>query len=153
VLHAYNPPGHALLEPTASDPRFARAAHQLVDCEGAACSDVTFRIDSYFGNRIAVSGDGGPARVVVYDFDAPGWAARVNGSPVPIVRQDDRFKAVDVPAGHWSLLFEYRPPYWFWLSAVSLLGVALFVAGPRILDRVHEASGQSELPARGPPST
>ncbi len=60
----------------------------------------------------------------------PGWSATINGKSVPIIRSNDAFKAVVVPAGTHIVTFEFRPPRVFWGLVISLntfvfIGIAL----------------------------
>ncbi|MFC1509185.1 YfhO family protein, partial [Candidatus Omnitrophota bacterium] len=52
----------------------------------------------------------------------PGWRATVNGDPVTIQKVFDTIKAVTVPAGTSSVVFIYRPKYFF-------LGIFFLIAG------------------------
>jgi hypothetical protein len=58
--------------------------------------------------------------LVLLDTYYPGWAARVGGQPAPIYRANYVSRAVFVPSGEHTLIFEYRP-----LS--FRLGVWLFI--------------------------
>lgn len=49
--------------------------------------------------------------VVLPQPDYPGWTASVDGAEVPIVRVDDSFPAVIVPAGESRIELEFRPTY------------------------------------------
>ncbi|MCX6623777.1 MAG: hypothetical protein NTY38_22485 [Acidobacteria bacterium] len=66
-----------------------------------------------------------PALLVLLDSHAPGWSARVNGSPARILAANYAFRAVEVPAGGALVEFRYVTP---WLPAggvISLLSIAL----------------------------
>lgn len=51
-----------------------------------------------------------PALVVVATTYFPGWQARVDGRPVPVVEADGAFVGVPVPAGDHVLTVEYHRP-------------------------------------------
>jgi hypothetical protein len=57
---------------------------------------------------------------------SPGWTARVDGTPTPIVPADYAFTGVMVPAGQHDLTLEFRPKYLLAggaLSAVTALAL------------------------------
>jgi uncharacterized membrane protein YfhO len=47
--------------------------------------------------------------VVMADAWDPGWRARVDAGPVPLLRADVAFRAVAVPAGRHRIELVYRP--------------------------------------------
>ncbi|MEK6573128.1 MAG: YfhO family protein, partial [Chloroflexota bacterium] len=47
--------------------------------------------------------------VLLSDTYYPGWRASVDGNPQPILRADYNFRAVAVPAGTHTVIFEYAP--------------------------------------------
>jgi uncharacterized membrane protein YfhO len=47
--------------------------------------------------------------LVVRDLYWPGWKARVDGRPVPLLPADGVFRAVALPAGTHQVEFRYRP--------------------------------------------
>jgi len=61
--------------------------------------------------------------VLLDDYD-PGWSARVDGRPAPVLRADVAFRAVSVPAGLHQIEMVYRPRALPWGGAVSLLALA-----------------------------
>jgi hypothetical protein len=69
--------------------------------------------------------------VVLNDNYAPGWEATIDGQPVPILRANVTFRAVEVPEGHHTISFYYRPPLFYTgalvsgLSAASIFAIAL----------------------------
>jgi len=67
------------------------------------------------------------ARLVLRDFDYPGWRASVDGNPVSIERYNQLFRSVIVPAGKSRVIFTFDP-----LSADNLrAAVRALVAGHR----------------------
>jgi hypothetical protein len=67
--------------------------------------------------------------LVLADLHYPGWTARVDDRPAPLLRADGFFRAVAVPAGAHRVEFRYRPLSFLVGSAVSILalGATLFV--------------------------
>ncbi|MBN2307637.1 MAG: YfhO family protein [Candidatus Hydrogenedentes bacterium] len=66
------------------------------------------------------------ARILTFtDADYPGWRAFLDGHPMPIMRANDVFKAVAVPAGTHRVRFVFRP--WRQYAALLVSG-AVFVA-------------------------
>lgn len=49
------------------------------------------------------------ARLVLHEFDYPGWEAAVDGVPVPILRHQDLFRAIELPAGAHTVRLRFRP--------------------------------------------
>jgi hypothetical protein len=76
--------------------------------------------------RIEVAA-GRPGVLLVTDSYAPGWQARLDGEPIPVLRANMMFRAVEVPAGRHEVIMLYRPASLFAGAAVTLMGVALMV--------------------------
>ena len=77
-----------------------------------------------------------PALVVIAQPEYPGWRAQVDGDDVGIVRVDDAFPGVPVPAGRHTVILRYRPsdlPLATALTGLGLLGLAVtwWVGGTR----------------------
>ncbi len=74
----------------------------------------------YTDTRVAVSVDANyPGYLLLTDAYYPGWKATVNGVDTPVERADVMFRAVQVPAGHSTVVFEYRPA---WLPLALIIG-------------------------------
>ena len=79
---------------------------------------------------------GTASHLVVSANHAPGWRARVDGHPAPVLRADYAFIAVPVPPGAHAVELWYRPRAFAPAALLSLLGVALTaVGGLRCLSR------------------
>ena len=75
-----------------------------------------------------------PAYLILRDAFYPGWTARIDGEPAPILRANVLFRALQVPAGKSRVVFTFEPHLWqvslaagvaMWVAALSLL-VLLF---------------------------
>ena len=68
-----------------------------------------------------------PGFVVLHDLWHPWWVAQIDGRDTDILRANVLFRAVQVPAGHHVVTFEFRPV----AGAVTELSDKLFRrAGP-----------------------
>lgn len=68
------------------------------------------RIVDYAPERVRIETNGSrPAIVVLTDADYPGWQARVDGEPVPMLRANFLFRGVAVPSGPHQIELVYRP--------------------------------------------
>jgi hypothetical protein len=68
------------------------------------------RIAHYENTRVVVEVDAAQAGfVVLNDVWHPWWTADLDGMDVPILRANVLFRAVQVPAGHHVLTFEFEP--------------------------------------------
>ncbi len=70
-----------------------------------------------------------PTYAVLLDTYFPGWNATANGAPAPILRANGGFRAVPVGVGRTRVVMRYEP-FGLRLGAlISLVGVALVIAG------------------------
>ena len=76
--------------------------------------------------RIAIVA-GRPGVLLVTDSYAPGWQARLDGEPIPVLRANMMFRAVEVPAGRHEVIMLYRPAGLLAGLIVTFMGVALMV--------------------------
>jgi len=65
----------------------------------------------------------------LYFADAwhPQWVATVNGQKTPVLRANLAFKAIQVPAGKSTILFEYSDPLLRWTLRITLIALAGFM--------------------------
>ena len=76
--------------------------------------------------------------LVLTDLAYPGWTARVDGKPVPILAADGYFRAVAVDAGSHRVEFRYRPISFFAgaaISAAALLALVVWWRRPETAGR------------------
>jgi hypothetical protein len=57
--------------------------------------------------------------LVLVETMVPGWRARVDGAPSPMVRANGTFRAVEIPAGAHRVEMDYLPPAVFWGCLVT----------------------------------
>ncbi|MBL7161762.1 MAG: YfhO family protein [Anaerolineales bacterium] len=76
------------------------------------------RLEDENPNQIVISVEADQSGwVILSDVWYPGWRARVDGVPAPMLRANFLFRAVEVPEGEHNVWFEYRPVV-FYLGAV-----------------------------------
>jgi hypothetical protein len=71
-----------------------------------------------------------PVLLVLADTHYPGWAATLDGTPVPILRVDHTYRGVILAAGSHQVEFHYRPAslrVGAAVSALALLAVAVLI--------------------------
>ncbi len=82
-------------------------------------------ITYYTAERVEIDVEAAvPGYLLLTDAFYPGWQASVNATPEAIYRADVMFRAVQVPAGRSTVIFDYRP---FWRSALLPLGIGLWL--------------------------
>jgi hypothetical protein len=69
-----------------------------------------------------------PALLVLADAWYPGWRARVDGSPAPVVRVNGHFRGVPVPVGARRVELVFAPATWRAGAAISLAAAAVVTA-------------------------
>lgn len=82
-----------------------------------------------------------PMLLVVADNFYPGWEATVDGTPVPVVRANHTFRAVEVGAGAHEVRFHFRP-------APLLMGMRVSLAATAVLALWGLAAGALAWRAR-----
>ena len=96
-----------------------------------------------------------PSFAVVADSWFPGWSARVDGRPAPIVRANLAMRAVPLPAGEHDVTLVYRPAHLDLGIAVSaaalVLALALAWARRRATSAASPASAAPSPPAAAAP--
>ncbi len=82
---------------------------------------------------VAVSTDA-PGYLLLTDAFYPGWQASIDQQPVEILRADVMFRAVQIPAGEHTVMFEYHPGWldWIgWAGGFSWLGLLATIIATR----------------------
>ncbi|HLF82831.1 MAG TPA: 6-pyruvoyl-tetrahydropterin synthase-related protein [Blastocatellia bacterium] len=129
VEASYTPKGATLPQSLPDTPRL------VIDPEGGVAEVVRWDPES----REALVRVNEPSRVRLKTYNFPGWVARVDDKPSPMLRDTDGIQVVEVPAGTHKVeaSFVNTPPRTAGgiLSALGLLAVI----GLATLDRVREA--------------
>jgi hypothetical protein len=115
----------------------------LADGPVAGQARITGRSDDEV--RVAVSADA-PALLVLAENYYPGWEARVNGDPAPVLLANHTFRAVAIPAGEHEVVFRFRPRELYIGLWIYLLGM-LALAGYGALLVVRRRRSPPEPPA------
>jgi hypothetical protein len=121
----FDPRATALLdaEPPAG---FARPAPPPAGARESA------RITRYEPNRVEIEVEAAaPALLVLSDVLQPGWRARVDGEPAPLVHANRVMRALPLSAGRHQVVMTYLPREFVIGGALSALSLALLVAAGR----------------------
>jgi hypothetical protein len=87
-------------------------------------SDAT--ITAYTPEHIEIQVDStDEGNLILTDAYYPGWVATVNGEVKPIHKADVMFRAVQIPAGESTVIFEYKPAWW---PGILILGAVAWLA-------------------------
>ncbi len=70
-----------------------------------------------------------PGWLVLTDAYYPGWQASLNGRPVDILPVDILFRAVPIPAGEHTLVYEFKPRSVYLGAGISGLALLALVVG------------------------
>jgi hypothetical protein len=113
------------------DPAFEPAREVVIASGPEASAGAAFsgscRIEELAGDRARLTAElSEPGYVVLVDAFDPGWRARVDGDPEPVLRANVAFRAVRVPAGRHTIEYRYWPDT-LW-PALCMTSLALLVA-------------------------
>lgn len=87
-------------------------------------------ITTYAAERVSLSAScASPCLVVLTDLDFPGWHAELDGQPTPIVRVNELFRGVRVPAGAHEIAYQYRSRPFRVGAAITLATLVCLVGG------------------------
>jgi hypothetical protein len=93
-------------------------------------------IVSYAPERVEIKTSlASPGWLVLLDTYYPGWQASVDGQPVEIARANLHFRAVPVPEGKHTILFEFKPrsvQLGAWVTGITLLLVVVGLGVTRL---------------------
>jgi hypothetical protein len=107
--------------------------------EGQAGVLTAGALEEYGANSISATVDAGAAGLVVFnEVFFPGWRARVDGAPAPLLRCNHLLRGVVVDAGRHRIELSYWPTGYGWLLLLlllSLIGGGALALGPRLIRR------------------
>jgi Bacterial membrane protein YfhO len=108
----------------------------------AAQRSGTATVTRYEDTRVEIRTETDGRRLLVLsDVYYPGWTARIDGAPAPILLANYAFRAVSVPAGTHTVVFRYQPRSVRYGALLSLLaGTVVLVL---LLRKVTPLSRQS----------
>lgn len=86
------------------------AAHVPFGPAAPAMAAGTVAITSATPNNVTLDVEAPASGILVlHDLDYPGWDARVDGAPSPVLRADLLFRGVALQAGHHTVQFRFHP--------------------------------------------
>jgi len=86
-------------------------------------------VDYFDVNTLRLKADFSKPKMVVYnDSYTRSWKAYLDGMPVELLRVNEAFKGIRVPAGEHEIEFSYHPPggTWVYITATVVLFIFLF---------------------------
>jgi hypothetical protein len=87
------------------------------------------KVRRYSPNRVELQASASaPAFLVTSEVMYPGWQARVNGAPAPLLMTNGAFRGLDLPAGASEIVMEYHPRFFWPCAALSLAALAFAAA-------------------------
>ena len=111
------------------DPGSTTSIEAMQPDDEAGFTDGSAQIVEYGLHDITVTANlGQDGYLVLTDAYDPDWQASVDGGPVPLLRANDVFRAVAVPAGEHTITFHYEPRAVQVGLYVTVAGLALMIA-------------------------
>lgn len=113
-------------------PGFDPARTAVLVGDGAATGPTdggTAEIAAYAPERVAVHVNGDGGLLLLTDAFYPGWEATLDGAPAPLYAADGLFRGVLIPPGAHEVVFAFRPRSVRLGAGVSLVGLAVLLAG------------------------
>ena len=113
ALNTLNPLAEAVV-----DERFAA---QVEGFTPALDSTATITLEAYRPNRLTYKTKANTEQLAVFSeiYYAPGWQATIDGQPADHFRADWILRAMRVPAGEHTIVFEFRPQAYVTAAYVS----------------------------------
>lgn len=93
--------------------------------EHADMEDITYE---YHGNHLNITATNESDRYLYIAIPySEGWSAKVDGTPVDIIRANTAFMAISLPAGTHSIEMTYVTPHIYSGWTISAIGIILFI--------------------------
>ncbi|PYQ16308.1 MAG: hypothetical protein DMF79_18775, partial [Acidobacteria bacterium] len=103
--------GTRLLVDPAFDPRHEVVLASGLPSPGGGSVPGTSQVTDLRADRVRLHARlRSPGYVVLVDTYDPGWRARIDGVAAPVLRANETFRAVALPAGEHNVEMIYRPP-------------------------------------------
>lgn len=92
-------------------------------------STATIELTSYKDNRMAYRSSTNASQLVVFSemWFPNGWTAYIDGEEVDYLRANYVLSAMVVPAGTHEIVFEFKPPYYKALKAITYISTILML--------------------------
>lgn len=113
----------------------------LTDIPAAVCG--TCEMTSYEPERVEVQVTAAAdCYLLLQDMYYPGWRARVDGKETAVLKTDIGIRAVEIPDGEHTVVFEFKPASFYVGLALTLVGLILTLAyalraRPRVPDSLE----------------
>lgn len=91
----------------------------------------SIEVKEYRANRIEYTAETPAKAFAVFSevYYPAGWTATIDGQPVDIMRANYLFRALEIPAGKHSIVFEFKPETYFLGNNISRVCSLLVIAG------------------------
>jgi hypothetical protein len=96
--------------------------HAPVRQDASATAEIVSRTEQSYDVRYRAAS---PSLLKLTDSWFPGWHATLGGAELPLVRVDHAFMGVVLPAGSGVVRFAYRPRFFWYGAALSLVAAAV----------------------------
>ncbi len=82
-------------------------------------------IVSYTPNKVVINKNEGSGTLVLSDTYFPGWEGSIDGEKSEILKVNNIFRGIKVPAGKHTIIFEYKPKSFYWGAIVTIISSVL----------------------------
>lgn len=121
ALNTINP-----LETAVIDQRFAKEVAGFTPQKDSTAS---IKLDSYKPNSLTYTSHATTEQLAVFSeiYYQPGWKATIDGKPAAHFRADWTLRAMRIPAGEHSIVFEFHPDNYLLAANISTYGAFLIL--------------------------
>ncbi|HWP85074.1 MAG TPA: YfhO family protein, partial [Terriglobia bacterium] len=122
---------------------------RLPDAPPPLAGPFSFADFQYSANRISLTANlSQDGFVLLNEIEYPGWEARLDGQPAPILRANGIFRALYVPAGSHRIEMRFRPRRFLWGAAISMATLAGYAGLVWLVRRKRtQTRGKIEVPS------